>query len=62
MKMENRVGAMTHTCWIPVSTLKGSVSSPLPLSAVANMLSCSSLSTQMYFSGQSIFARTSQRA
>lgn len=49
MKMENRVGAMTHPCLTPLSTLKASVSSPLPLSAVADMWSCSSLSTRMYF-------------
>lgn len=35
IKTENRVGAMMHPCWTPVSTVKGSDMELLLLSTVA---------------------------
>lgn len=43
MNMKNSAQVTTHPCLTPVSILKGSVSTPLPLSALADILSCNSL-------------------
>lgn len=37
--MENNAGTMTQLCWTPVSILKDSVLSLLPLNTVADILS-----------------------
>lgn len=52
IKTENRVGAMMHPCWTPVSTVKGSDMELLLLSTVAVIPSCISLSILMYLYGQ----------
>lgn len=52
IKTENRVGAMMHPCWTPVSTVKGSDMELLLLSTVAVIPSCISLRILMYLYGQ----------
>ena len=55
MKMEKRVGAMTHPCFTPVRTSKASP--PVPPRTLAEMLSWRSLEVEMNFSGQPYLAR-----